>query len=127
MLHYGHIRFLNLAKTHGDYLIVALEADENVRSMKGPNRPIHSQQQRARMLEELRCVDEVICLPPMRTDKDYAQLVARIHPGVIAITAGDPIQGKKQQQADHIGAKLVVIPKEQTPSTSQLAKLIGLE
>ncbi len=127
MLHFGHIQFLNSAKQHGNYLIVALESDENVQAMKGANRPIHTQQQRARMLKELRCVDEVLSLPPMRSDTEYSDLVTRINPAVIAVTEGDPIQDKKQKQADNIGAKLVVIAKIHTPSTSQLAKLIGLE
>lgn len=127
ILHYGHIAFLKQAKTQGDYLIVALESDENVRRMKGDARPIHSQAQRKEMLEALEFVDEVISLPPMHTDKEYFDLVQRIKPQVIAITEGDSVLEKKKQQAEVIGAKLVIIPKIHTPSTSQLAKLLGLE
>jgi len=79
------------------------------------------------MLESLKFVDKVIPLPLMRGDKDYFDLVNKIKPSVIAVTRGDPILDKKQKQADLVGAKLVVIPKVQTPSTSQLAKLLGLE
>lgn len=127
ILHYGHISFLREAKKHGDYLVVALESDENVRKMKGVLRPIHNQKQRQQMLESLRFVDMVLPLPPMREDQDYFNLTKKVAPSVIAITEGDPVQDKKQKQADIIGAKLVVIPKIHTPSTSQLAKLLGLE
>lgn len=127
LIHYGHIAFLKAAKSHGDYLIVALESDESVRKMKGELRPIHSQSQRQEMLESLKFVDEVIPLPPMHGDPDYFDFVTKINPSVIAITEGDPVTEKKQKQADLIGAKLVVIPKIHTPSTSQLAKLLELE
>ncbi len=127
LIHYGHIKFLEEAKKHGDYLIVALESDENVRHMKGDNRPIHTQEQRKHMLEALVFVDEVQSLPPMKTDEDYNNLVLNIKPTVIAITEGDPILDKKQNQAESIHAKLVAIPKVHTPSTSQLTKLLGLD
>jgi len=127
LLHYGHISFLQAAKTHGDCLVVALESDENVKKMKGEARPIHTQEQRKTMLEALSCVDEVIALPPMHGDRDYYEMIRKMKPAVIAITEGDPHTLKKTEQAGEIGAKLVVIPKVHTPSTSQLAKLLNLE
>ena len=127
LLHFGHISFLKHAKSLGDYLIVALESDENTRIAKGSARPIHTQLQRKEMLEAIRCVDEVIELPPMKTDKDYFDLIDKIKPDVIAFTEGDPILDKKMEQGRSSGAKVVIIEKIHTPSTSQLAKLLGLE
>ena len=127
LLHYGHVRFLEEAKKLGDTLIVALESDENVRKMKGDGRPIHSQKQRKTMLEALSCVDEVIPLPPMNSHQEYYDLVTRVYPQIIAITEGDPLEKNKREQAVKAGAELIVIPKIPTPSTSQLAKLLGLE
>lgn len=126
-IHYGHISFLKQAKMLGDYLVVALESDENVRRTKGDARPIHSQDQRKQMLEALTYIDEVIALPPMKTDDEYFKLVTDVKPTVIAITEGDPIKHKKELQAQKVGAQLIEIPKIHTPSTSQLAKLLGLE
>lgn len=126
-IHFGHISFLKQAKALGDYLVVALESDENVRRVKGDNRPIHTQEQRKQMLTSLSFSDEVIALSPMKTDEEYFEFVSNVAPSIIAITEGDPIQNKKQRQAQKIGAQLVVIPKIHTPSTSQLAKLLGLE
>ncbi len=127
ILHFGHISFLKQAKALGDHLVVALESDENVRRLKNEHRPIHTQPQRQEMLEALSFVDEVIELPPMTTDQEYFNFVTKLSPAVIAVTEGDPILAKKQLQATIVGAQLVVIPKIHTPSTSQLAKLLGLE
>lgn len=127
LLHYGHIQFLKNAKTHGDFLVVALESDKNVRRMKGDARPIHSQKQRKEMLEALSFVDDVISLPPMRSHQEYFDLVTKLHPAVLAITKGDPLEEKKRQQAKMVDAKFIIIPKIPTPSSSQLAKLLGLK
>jgi FAD synthetase len=127
LLHFGHISFLKQAKSLGEYLVVALESDENVKRMKGESRPIHTQAQRKEMLESLSVVDEVIVLPAMHGYRDYSKLVRKIKPAVIAITQGDPAKDKKSEQANEVGAKLIEIPKIHTPSTSQLVKLLGLE
>ena len=127
LLHFGHITFLQQAKALGDYLVVALESDGNVRRMKGDTRPIHTQAQRKIMLETLSCVDEVVSLPPMHSDQDYFDFVKKIHPTIIAVTEGDHAKVKKMEQANEVGAVLVEIPKIHTPSTSQLVKLLGLE
>jgi FAD synthetase len=127
ILHFGHISFLKQAKSYGDHLVVALESDENVRQKKGDLRPIHTQEKRKEMLESLSFVDEVRMLPAMHKDKDYIDFVIGMKPSVIAVTDGDPILEKKKKQAETIGAEFVIIPKIHTPSTSQLAKLLGLE
>jgi FAD synthetase len=127
LLHYGHISFLKQAKSYGDYLIVALESDENVRKSKGDSRPIHTQTQRKEMLQSLSIVDEVIELPPMEKDEEYFAFIKKIKPNIIALTEGDPILKKKMEQAKQNDAKIVIISKIHTPSTSQLAKLLGLE
>ena len=127
LIHYGHTQFLTAARALGDHLVVALESDENVRKMKGATRPIHTQEQRKAMLLSLTSVSEVISLPPMGSDAEYRDLVTRVAPSVIAITEGDPMEGKKREHAVAIGAVIAVIPKIHTPSTSQLAKLLDLE
>ena len=121
LIHYGHIVFLKEAKKQGDYLIVALESDDNVRRYKGKNRPIHKQRERAEMLRSLRMVDEVIELPPMNTDQKYFDFVKKIKPDVIAITKGDPQTENKKRQAELIGAEVkVVVPRLEPHSTSRL-------
>jgi len=127
ILHFGHISFLKHAKSYGNYLIVALLSDENVRKTKGASRPIHTQQQRKEMLEALSFVDEIILLPPMHRSEEYLALIKQIKPDIIAVTRGDPLTERKKAQAIQVGATIASIEKVHTPSTSQLAKLLGLE
>jgi rfaE bifunctional protein nucleotidyltransferase chain/domain len=59
VIHAGHVRHLERSKAMGTRLVVALNSDESIRRIKGPNRPINPQAQRKSVLESLRCVDEV--------------------------------------------------------------------
>jgi len=59
IIHPGHLALLNYAKSLGDYLIVAIDTDNRVKHLKGPNRPINSQDERKLLLENIRAVDEV--------------------------------------------------------------------
>lgn len=127
IIHFGHIHFLREARKLGDWLVVALESDENIKRLKGPTRPIHSQKQRKQMLESLSFVDEVICLKGRMKDSDYRNLVDRVGPRQIAITKGDPIKAKKEAHAKAVGAKVVEISKLRVSSTSQIAKFLEIE
>lgn len=60
ILHIGHARYLQEAKSLGDYLIVAVNSDRSVRVVKGPGRPVMKQEERAEMLAALGCIDAVI-------------------------------------------------------------------
>jgi rfaE bifunctional protein nucleotidyltransferase chain/domain len=60
ILHVGHARYLYEARGLGDYLVVAVNSDRSVKSIKGPERPINNQADRAEMLAALGCVDSVI-------------------------------------------------------------------
>lgn len=60
ILHVGHVRYLEKTKSFADYLIVLLNSDKSVRSIKGPTRPINNENDRAEVLGALRCVDYVV-------------------------------------------------------------------
>ena len=60
LLHVGHVTFLQEAAEFGDVLIVAINSDESVRKLKGPERPVIRQSNRAAMLASLACVDHVL-------------------------------------------------------------------
>ena len=59
LLHIGHVQYLSKAKEQGDYLVVGLNTDRSVREIKGKNRPIVPQEQRAAVLAALSVVDYV--------------------------------------------------------------------
>lgn len=127
ILHYGHIQFLKKAKALGDYLIIALESDANVKKLKGISRPIHNQKQRKEILESLSFVNEVLILKDEMHDQDYRELVKRVRPFAIAVTKGDPILEKKKTHGKLVGAEVVEIEKIDVPSTTRIAKLLRLE
>ena len=60
ILHVGHVRYLQKTKTFGHYLIVLLNSDKSVRAIKGENRPINNENDRAEILCALSCVDYVV-------------------------------------------------------------------
>ena len=121
ILHVGHIEFLKKAKDRGEVLMVLLESDERIKRIKGENRPINNQTDRAKMLICLRMVDVVVMLPDMKSGADYSDLVAKIRPDVIAITSDDPIKNIKKLQAKRVGGRLFVVTKRvEGMSTSEI-------
>jgi rfaE bifunctional protein nucleotidyltransferase chain/domain len=60
ILHVGHVRYLEAARQHGDVLIVAVNSDASLRTLKGPARPILDEAARARLVAALRVVDYVV-------------------------------------------------------------------
>ena len=127
LIHIGHIYFLEEAKKLGDKLIVLLESDETIRRLKGEHRPVHTQEERKIMLLAIRYVDEVISLPPLKTDKEYFDFIKTVHPDTIALTEGDPILTKKLKQTELVGAEGVIIHRVPNRSSSILAKSLKVE
>jgi rfaE bifunctional protein nucleotidyltransferase chain/domain len=124
VLHIGHIAFLKEARQRGDVLIVLLESDENINHLKGPNRPINTQKDRAEILENLEIVDYVVNLPAFTKNVDYDNLVISLKPAIIAITKGDPGKNHKDRQAEKIGAKVVEVTD--TVSNRSTTKLLEI-
>jgi D-beta-D-heptose 7-phosphate kinase / D-beta-D-heptose 1-phosphate adenosyltransferase len=79
MLHSGHLKLLREAAEQGDRLIVAVNSDSSVQTLKGNNRPIQPEIHRCELLAELRCVDAVICF----NEPDPAWLVEMLRPDVL--------------------------------------------
>lgn len=106
VLHPGHVIFLEKAKKAGDILVVLLESDEAVRKLKGPNRPVHTQVDRAKVLSSLKVVDYVLPLPLIENEDGYDKLVVELKPAVIAATKGASDSHHKERAARLAGARL---------------------
>lgn len=125
ILHSGHIKFLESAEKYGDYLFLLLEDDSKATLIKGPERPINSQKNRAKILSTLQSVDFVIMLKNMTNNSDYDKIIVQIAPSVIATTSGDPYMNHKERQAKKVKGKVIsVIQRIYDYSTSKLAKNI---
>ena len=126
ILHLGNIKFLESAKKLGNILFVLVEGDESVKKLKGKNRPINNQNERAKVLAALEVIDYVVLLPQMKTDKDYDKLITQINPDFIAATQDDPNILHKKRQTKLVGGKLKIVTKRiESKSTTKLAKLIS--
>jgi len=122
VIHYGHLGFFKAAKSHGDYLVIAIEPDVFIEKCKHRT-PVHTQTQRAELLSHMDMVDAVVMLPTMHGYKDYLKLVEMIHPSVIAITEGDPYRAEKEKQAASVGAQVIaVVNRKSSFSTSQILR-----
>lgn len=84
ILHIGHVKYLQIAKSFGDVLIVGLNSDESVSRLKGPTRPINSVDDRAYLLAALEAVDFVV---PFSSDTPY-ELIKLIAPDTL-VKGGD--------------------------------------
>jgi rfaE bifunctional protein nucleotidyltransferase chain/domain len=79
LLHRGHVQYLEWARSLGDLLIVAINSDASVKKIKGPSRPLNSEQDRAYVLSALSCV-EGVCVFNEETPADWLrQIQPQIH------------------------------------------------
>jgi D-beta-D-heptose 7-phosphate kinase/D-beta-D-heptose 1-phosphate adenosyltransferase len=117
LLHPGHLRYLQAARSHGDVLIVGLNSDASVRRNKGPERPINPESERAEVLAALACVDAVSIF-----DEDTpAGIIARVQPDVLVKGAdwpADQIVGRDTVEAR--GGVVIREPIEAGYSTSAI-------
>lgn len=128
ILHIGHIHFFEELQKIKGQIIVLLESDATVKKLKGIDRPIHTQQERAKILSYLPMVDTIIMLDPLLSHESYYRLVNLIKPDIIATTKGDPLKEVKSDQAQENNAKLVEIPRFASgKSTSEIAKILQKE
>ena len=79
VLHIGHLRYLQAAQRLGDLLIVGINSDTSVRALKGENRPLVPEDERAEMLAGLECVDYVTIFPELNPTALLSELKPNIH------------------------------------------------
>jgi len=117
LLHPGHVDVLTSARAQGEALIVGLNSDASVRRLKGPDRPVRSEAERAYVLAALECVDAVVVF-----DQDTPlELVSLLTPDVI-VKGGDytpdTIVGAREVHAR--GGRVVVVPLTPGQSTTRI-------
>ncbi|MDD5147416.1 MAG: adenylyltransferase/cytidyltransferase family protein [Candidatus Daviesbacteria bacterium] len=123
VLHPGHVTFLEKAKKAGDILVVLLESDEKIKTIKGVNRPVHTQSERAKVLSALAPIDYIVKLPYFKKDLEYDRLISKIKPGVIAATSKIKNIRHYRRAAQLAGAKLKFVTK--TIGSYSTSSLIG--
>ena len=115
ILHVGHVRYLEAAHDLGDVLVVGVNSNASVRQIKGPDRPVVEEAQRAELVAALHCVDYVTLFD----EPDPLQLIQMISPHVLvkgADWAEERIIGRDTVVKD--GGEVVRIPFEPGASST---------
>jgi rfaE bifunctional protein nucleotidyltransferase chain/domain len=115
ILHPGHVRYLATARSHGDALIVAINSDRSVKAIKGPERPVNTEADRAEVITALACVDAAVVF-----DEDTPhEIISAIQPDVLvkgADWAHDKIVGRDTVEAR--GGVVIRVRVEEGHSTT---------
>jgi D-beta-D-heptose 7-phosphate kinase/D-beta-D-heptose 1-phosphate adenosyltransferase len=121
LLHPGHIRSLEAARALGDILIVGVNSDESVRTLKGPGRPVTPAGERAEILASLECVDAVLVFDELTPQT----VVAALLPDIL-VKGGDwpedQIVGREEVEA--AGGKVVLVELVPGYSTTEILNRI---
>ena len=121
VLHLGHLRYLQAARQLGDVLVVALNSDSSVRQLKGENRPLVPEAERAEMLAGLECVNYVVLFPELTPIALLSELKPSIH-----VKGGDYKleQLVEREVVEKNGGKVIVGLNVPGKSTTNLIKVI---
>lgn len=121
LIHVGHIRNLERAKSLGDVLIVGINSDNSARKLKGKNRPIITAKERAEVIGSLSSVDYVFIFGDLAPTRWLAKVKPNIH-----VKGGDRklCEILERHILEKIGAKLIFLPIVKGKSTSALIEKI---
>jgi len=121
ILHAGHVMYLEEARALGDVLVVGMNADDSVRRIKGPSRPVNHEVDRARVLSGLRCVDHVVIFH----DDTPLRLIEALLPDVL-VKGGDYTRDTivGADVVEENGGMVVTIPLLEGRSTSGIIQRV---
>jgi rfaE bifunctional protein nucleotidyltransferase chain/domain len=121
LLHPGHVRYLERARSEGDLLVVALNSDASVRRIKGDKRPVMAEQERAEVVAALACVDFVTLFE----EETPKEIIDELIPNVL-VKGGDwpidQIVGRDTVEANQ--GRVLSLPFETGYSTSAIIERI---
>lgn len=124
IIHAGHVRYLTGAKAQGDCLIVGLNSDESVRSLKGPSRPVNGQDDRAEVLAGLKAVDYVVVFH----EETAESIVDEVKPDIYAKGGDYKIADLPEAKVVEAGGgRIVLIPEVEGRSSSNIIKKISTQ
>lgn len=118
ILHPGHMALFEYAKSQGDYLLVAIDADSRVKQFKGDSRPINNQETRKRMLECVKFIDEVSIFD---SDESLTNTVKNYAPDLMIV--GSDYQNKRVIGSEH-AKKLFFFERDERYSSTKVIETI---
>lgn len=118
LLHAGHVRYLEQARALGDAMVVALNSDESVRALKGPDRPLNPEHDRAEVMSALRAVDAVVVFD----DERATSLIEAIKPHVYAKGGDYTVESLNREERNALeaaGTQISILPLVPGRSTTK--------
>ncbi len=120
LIHVGHARYMEKAKSYGDVLIVGVDSDEKVKKRKGPTRPIVPEEERVQMLAFLRSVDLITLKQPVDAKWNLIKLV---QPDTLIVTAETYTKAELKKLEKHCGKVVVLTPQATTSTSAQIRRM----
>ena len=123
LLHIGHLRYLEVARSKGDLLVVGINSDASVRGYKGPDRPVVPQDERAEMVAALRCVDYTTIFD----ETTAVALVEALQPEVYVKGGDYAPDSKPLPEAEAVtayGGEVSIVPFVEGHSASDLIRRV---
>ena len=117
LLHVGHILLFSASKQLGDILIVAIDDDDSVKTLKGPGRPVLNSKERVRILSALDAVDYVVVF----SSQELIKLIEIIQPDVL--TKGSNYTSREvfgRERVEQLGGRVVLIPVSEDISSTRI-------
>lgn len=130
LLHIGHVRFLQKCKELGDILFVYVHTDRSAKRIKGWERPIIPQNERAELISALQCVDFAVLLEYDLTDMSAFELDYRLikdnHPDFYVRVEGS-LGEAARNELEELGTKVVLLPRQHSSrsTTSIIAEMVS--
>ncbi len=124
ILHVGHARILQQSKSQGDVLVVGINSDASVSTLKGPSRPINNEIDRAELLCALASVDYVTIFSEATPVEFISELKPHIHVKGADYKPEDLPENKVMQA---LGGKLVILPLVPGKSTTSMVDKIKIK
>jgi rfaE bifunctional protein nucleotidyltransferase chain/domain len=122
LLHVGHVRYLQDARSLGDALLVGINADSSVRRLKGPGRPIMTAAERAELVGSLAAVDGVVIFEEDTADALVRALRPSVHAKGTDYTAESVPEGAAVREA---GGRVAIAGDPKSHATRDLIRLIA--
>lgn len=119
LLHVGHVRYLRAAKALGGKLLVAINSDESVRSLKGEGRPVMPAEERAEIVAALADVDAVVVFPEL----DVRAIIREIRPDIQAKGTDYTADSVPERDAvTEYGGRIEIVGDAKNHSTSEIIR-----
>jgi len=124
LLHAGHVTYLQTARNQGDALLLGLNGDDSVRQLKGPDRPVNEEADRAKVMAALESVNAVCIF----AERSANRFLAAAQPDIY-VKGGDytveTLDQDERRTVEQAGGKIVIIPFVPGKSTTALLKKIS--